>query len=172
MIYAGIGSRNTPKDILDLMSTTASKLALDNWILRSGGADGSDSAFEDGACLLNGQKEIYLPWKGFNDNLSPLFLSSFSGEIQAKAKNIAKKYHPAWDKLSQGAQKLHTRNVFQVLGKTLDKPCNMVICYAEIKNGQPQGGTAQALRIANDYDITIYNLYNETDFLKIYNYEI
>jgi predicted Rossmann fold nucleotide-binding protein DprA/Smf involved in DNA uptake len=45
--YAGIGSRETPKDICDIMTQLAIKLANNGWVLRSGGAKGADrSRFE------------------------------------------------------------------------------------------------------------------------------
>lgn len=48
-IYTGIGSRNTPPDILDIMFRLAGKLASEGYVLRSGGAQGADDAFEQGA---------------------------------------------------------------------------------------------------------------------------
>ena len=155
--YAGIGSRETPKDILALMFKTAKYLAENGYILRSGGAEGADTAFEQGCDNVKGNKEIFLPWKGFNNNQSNLY------GINTQAIEIAKKYHPAPDKLSQGAMKLQARNCYQVLGKTLDNPCKFVICYTK-----ERGGTTQALRIAKDYNIPVYNWYNRTESLKAF----
>ena len=45
--YTGIGSRETPKDIMQLMSKLAYKLASEGYILRSGAAQGADTAFEE-----------------------------------------------------------------------------------------------------------------------------
>ena len=47
-IYTGIGSRNTPKEVLELMKTIGKYLGCLGYELRSGGADGADSAFESG----------------------------------------------------------------------------------------------------------------------------
>jgi hypothetical protein len=47
--YAGIGSRETPSDVCSQMTELAKQLDAENWILRSGGAKGADSAFENGA---------------------------------------------------------------------------------------------------------------------------
>ena len=47
-IYAGIGSRTTPKVILDLMTSFAKIYAGKGYTLYSGGADGADTAFEYG----------------------------------------------------------------------------------------------------------------------------
>ena len=151
MIYTGIGSRDTPTGVLRMMTKIAQGLAkTDDAILRSGGAKGADSAFEDGA----DKKEIYLPWKGFNDNDSPLF------DITNEAYEMAKHYHPAWNRCSSAARKFHARNCYQVLGKDLDTPTDLVICWTP--GGKITGGTGQALRIALDYNININNLYEAT----------
>ena len=127
-------------------------MAKRGYILRSGGADGSDNAFEIGCDRANGKKEIYLPWKNFNGNKSNLI---FDDDIEAI--NIAKKYHPAYNGLSQGAKRLIARNGYQVLGKDLKTPSKYIICYTD-----GTGGTSQALRIAEDIQINIpiFNLYH------------
>lgn len=63
--YAGIGSRETPPEVIDVMKDFAYAVAHEA-ILRSGGAPGADTAFEYGAKFAGGQREIYLPWSGFN----------------------------------------------------------------------------------------------------------
>ena len=56
MHYAGIGSRKTPDDVLAFMQRIAQWLAKRNYILRSGAAQGADTAFENGAGM---KKEIF-----------------------------------------------------------------------------------------------------------------
>lgn len=150
LTYAGIGSRETPPEILDTMKKIGGYLAGIGWTLRSGGALGADSAFESGCG--NGPKEIYLPWKGFQNNPSPLY------HIPPKAFEIAKDLHPAWEKLSQAVQKLMARNVCQILGQTLDKKADFVVCWT--KDGKASGGTGQAIRLAEKYEITVFNLHD------------
>lgn len=159
MKYAGIGSRQTPHIILDEMILIAKQLAQKGHILRSGGADGADTAFESGCDLVNGKKEIYLPWKGFNGNNSDLY------SIKVQALLLAEKFHPRWDKLNQAAQKLMARNCYQVLGYNLDDPVDFIVCWT--KDGKASGGTGQAIRIANYYKIPVYNLYNKSDIDKL-----
>ena len=108
--------------------------------------------FEIGCDRANGKKEIYLPWKNFNGNKSNLI---FDDDIEAI--NIAKKYHPAYNGLSQGAKRLISRDSYQVLGKDLKTPSKYIICYTD-----GTGGTSQALRIAEDIQINIpiFNLYH------------
>ncbi|MDE2100523.1 MAG: hypothetical protein KGL39_24985 [Patescibacteria group bacterium] len=161
--YTGVGSRETPEDVLGLMESIGYLLARDGWTLRSGGAEGADSAFERGAMrgmdgeLLEPWPEIFLPWSGFNNRpLGPDFV-----EPQAEAFQVAAKYHPAWDRLSQGGRRLHARNVHQVLGSDLDKPIKsgFVICWT--KGGKGGGGTGQAIRIAEAHDVPIEDLGRE-----------
>lgn len=150
--YAGIGSRETPKEICDLMTQIATILQ-DKCSLRSGGADGADLAFEKG--ITNGNKEIYLPWYKFNNNNSSLY------HISPKAMEIANNFHPAWDRLSDGAKKLMGRNTYQILGYNLHvelDPSSFVICWT--KDGKASGGTGQAIRIAEAFNIPVYNLHN------------
>ena len=37
-------------------------------------------------------------------------------DLYLQAEEIASRIHPAWHKCGKGARKMHTRNVFQVLG--------------------------------------------------------
>ena len=146
VFYAGIGSRETPEDILKLMTKIAQKQAYYGHILRSGAADGADAAFEAGAGNL---KEIWVPWIGFNDHPSTNIPKPAAFEIAAK-------YHPAWNKCRIGARKLHARNVHQVLGRDLATPVQSVICWT--KDAAGGGGTGQAIRIARAHDILIHDL--------------
>lgn len=150
LIYAGIGSRDIPEPYSNFAVAIAAMLAMDGCTLRSGGASGSDTYFELGCDHSKGEKEIYLPFRGFNGNKSELH------EPPAEAYKISSKFHPYWNKLSDGARALHARNAQQVLGLELDTPCNFIVCYT--KDGKEIGGTSQAIRIAKAYNIPIYNL--------------
>jgi hypothetical protein len=55
--YAGIGSRETPEILIPIIDDIVICLNKLNYTLRSGGASGADSFFENKAKL----KEIYLP---------------------------------------------------------------------------------------------------------------
>jgi hypothetical protein len=142
--YTGVGARATPKGVSSRMTKFAS--LLPDWTLRSGGANGADSAFENGA--LN--KEIFLPWKGFNSNDSPLFTQS------QEARDIAEKIHPKWTNLTEGMKKLHARNIHQVLGKDLNSPSLFLVCWTE--NGEEIGGTRTAIICAKENNIPVFNL--------------
>lgn len=154
--YAGIGSRKTPSDVIELMKKIGYTMAKNDYHLYSGGADGADSAFEVGCDKfiaenrpINSLKTIFLPWYRFNNHISDYYNPS------SAAMNLAAEFHPAWNKLKDGAKKLHARNCYQVLGPSLGRPVDCVICWST-----GNGGTEQALRIARRYEIKIYNLYS------------
>lgn len=162
--YTGIGSRKTPDSVLEVMEALAIGLARAGWILRSGGADGADAAFEKGADRGNPNsrtervpfhKQIFLPWRNFNGNRSGLFT------VMPAAVDLARSIHPAWDKLSQGAKKLHARNAHQVLGPSLKAPSRFVVAYTE--GGRDVGGTRTALVLARTQGIPVFNLGNAKD---------
>lgn len=162
--YAGIGSRDTPEDILKLMREIARKLYKKGYILRSGGALGADTAFAMGAAEASmgnpaAPYRIYLPSSAFGDlehNPSRGFYDSRTAATWSEALELVDKYHPAPDKLSDFARRLMARNAYQILSTTLNNPVDFVVCWT--KHGRLVGGTAQAIKIAREYDIPIYNL--------------
>ena len=152
--YSGIGSRQTPPRILDLMTKIASFMEKQGYILQSGGAPGADNAFESGVANPE-MKMIYLPWLKFNGNTSPLY------KVSKAAITLASYFHPSWYKLTEAAKLLMARNGYQVLGKDLNTPVEMIICYTP--HGKIEGGTGQAMRIAKHFNIPIFNLYYKKD---------
>lgn len=155
MIYAGIGSRETPQHVLSMMIDIGRICAEKGDILRSGAAGGADSAFEAGCDQAGGPKQIYIPWDGFANRRTKQDPFLIVGGTTA-AQNIAEQFHPNWAACSRGARALHARNVMQVLGHDLNTPADLIICWT--KNGAGQGGTGQALRIARHYNIKIHDL--------------
>lgn len=169
--YTGVGSRETPTEILKVMRDLAKYLAKRGMVLRSGAADGADTAFEEGCNTVDpSRKQIFLPWEGFNGRKSRE-QGVFRIEdiyMQEKASEIAKHVHPAWDKVSRGARALHTRNVYQVLGPDLQSPSRFLICWAKVdKDREPKGGTRTAVMLARQSDVRTYNLALEEDFRRI-----
>jgi len=137
LIYAGIGSRETPESICKKMSQIAHQLWLLNYTLYSGGAQGADQAFEAGS---HGRNRIWRP-----------------KDVTDEAIDLAKKFHPNWNALKPAGKLLIARNGFQVLGPNLVSPVKFIVCWT--KDGGPSGGTGQAIRIAQNYGIKVYNLY-------------
>lgn len=145
--YTGVGSRETPMNILKVVRRIANILRKEGWILRSGGARGADTHFEKGA--LN-KKEIFHPHKDY--------------DCWDEAKDIAQQHHPMFNKLTPTSQKYIIRNTFQVLGRDLENPSSFVICWTsdgavtDSERSKETGGTGQVISIADTYDIPLYNL--------------
>lgn len=151
MIYAGIGARATPLDALYKMSSIAFLLAQKGHVLRSGGALGADQAFKEGADQAFGVTEIFRPHDGFQQSWF----------------DCAKAYHPNWAACSPIARALHARNSPIVLGYNLDAPVDFIVCWTA--NGAVAGGTGQALRIAADRNIPVFNLANHGDEARMWS---
>lgn len=87
IFYTGIGNRDTPYEYLEKMTALAFLLEKEGYILRSGGAEGADTAFENGVRSLY-YKEIYLPWTFFNNKVhgyvTPLNLINCIDEILSR----------------------------------------------------------------------------------------
>ena len=154
IFYAGIGSRDTPPEVLSLMESAARFLGRKNLVLRSGGARGADRAFETGCDSISAKKEIYLPTRGFGGHPSLLYGTT------KEARQIASKFHPCWANVSHLGRDFHARNLYQLLGNDLQnqKPSLFVLCYTP--NGKVVGGTGQALRMAEHYQIPVFNFGN------------
>lgn len=146
--YTGVGSRKTPQDIIELMHDIAINLQRNGYILRSGGADGADKAFESGA---GSRKNIF-----------------YAKDATSAAMEIAARFHPAWDRCSMFAKRLHGRNSFQVLGPNLNEPSEFLICWTpdgckrHVDRKRDTGGTGTAISIADTYGVPIYNLADRT----------
>jgi len=162
--YAGIGSRSTPLDILSYMTAIGYYMASKGWILRSGGALGADSAFEQGCNkwyyenAKNGwpiPKEIFKAWDIKRDDDSLIAL------------NMASTIHPNWPACTEHVRKLHARNIFQIHGRNFQEPVKSVICWTP--RGEDVGGTRTAIVAARKYGIKIYNLANDATLDYIMN---
>ena len=151
--YAGIGARATPTGVLSDMTVMAGWLARTGWHLSSGGADGADSAFAAGAPA--GQRTVWLPWRGYNEHRGA-DCRVLSAEALAACIEIAAPLHPAWERCSPAVRKLHARNAAVILGETLDRPVDAVVCWSE--RGAVTGGTGMGIRIAEARGIPVLNL--------------
>lgn len=161
--YLGAGSRESPTDILALMNRIAAALARRGWALRSGAAQGADSAFEAGALSAGGRVGLYLPWRGFEGRTEHVVLH----EPTARAWELAPRLHPGWDRMGRGARALHARNAHQVLGASCENPASFVVCWtpdgatSAAETSARTGGAGTAVRIADWARVATYNLRRE-----------
>lgn len=149
--YTGVGSRRAPASAEALIRQVALVMNERGYCLRSGAAEGPDTWFAKHAA----HAQIFLPWPGFGD-VEAREGFEFFDEADGAAYDIAAAVHPAWDRLSQGAKKLHARNAHQVLGPLLHDPSDVLVCWTP--GAKVVGGTATAMKIAGAHRVPIFNL--------------
>lgn len=160
-LITGIGSRQTPRNILDLFEGFGRYAKDMGWCIRSGHAPGADYAFERG-CKTN--CIVYLPWKNFNHQ-DPILGIPRVNPLREEVLELVYKYEPYARDLPDSIKKIKSRNIYQVLGENLNIPSNIVICWTP--NGEIIGGTGLALKVAQDHNITIYNLGVKSNFVSL-----
>jgi len=157
-IYAGIGARNTPKDILYLIKIIGICFASIGYTLNTGAAQGADQAFAEGAFSAGGKVNLFLPWPNYEKNWWSKYNTNiivFNSQLDKEALNSVYQYHPNANRLKKSVITLHARN-YLIL-----KNAKFAICYT--KNGAIIGGTGQAIRIMNDMNKKVFNLGKEED---------
>jgi hypothetical protein len=166
--YTGIESRSLPIEWVVPIGQLATELQELGLTLRSGGADGADTAFEYGVdntkpnCM-----EIYLPWLGFNGrSKTDNHIFYYPPLLIENALALASENHPNWNNLSSPVKKLMMRNCFQVLGNNLEWPSLFLVCWTPdgCEHDQDRtintGGTGLAISVADKAGILVYNLNN------------
>ncbi|BAU40027.1 hypothetical protein [Ralstonia phage RSP15] len=145
IIITGVGSRETPAPVLHLFTemTKAMSHALGNRLtIRTGDASGADKAFRDAGHTLT---EVYTPKQ----------------EIDPKCFEIAARIHPVWDRLNDYAKRLHARNIYQVVGKSMEWESDYLVCWTP--NGEDIGGTRTAIKYAKELEIPVFNFAKDVD---------
>jgi hypothetical protein len=168
--YTGVGSRDILPSEASKIRSLAKMLAEHGYSLRSGKAQGADTSFMLGAIdsdsSINPLCTNYTPWYSFGDKYTNGYdkcLQDFSIELIGQAALIAENIHPNWKACSQAARKLHTRNIFQVLGDNLDNPSHFLLaCSGQDSQGDVIGGTRTAWVCAKQNNVPVFNLRGRT----------
>ena len=159
--YAGIGARKTPLKVIHQMSDLGAALAGSGWVLRSGGADGADAAFERGADSQGGYTQVF--------RVNPVAeIESPNQWDRVKCLTTVTQFHPAPGSLSTFVKLLMARNAAQVLGGDLLNQSSFVLFWASGSKRDRDGiiydcngGTGQAIRIAYHHRVPVFNLYDD-----------
>lgn len=149
VFFAGVGARKTPPHILELMEGVGELAGADGWGLRSGGAEGADTAFHNGIRRAVASSEIFLA-KPRHD------LPEGIVGVHDVHERLVTRFHPAPAALSEYAFKLMARNSCQVFGMDFTNPSSAVCCWTP--EGRGEGGTGQAIRIAKAAGIPVLDL--------------
>lgn len=170
--YTLIGSRETPDHKMDQLEELAIKLERMDYALRSGGANGSDSAAESVT-----RKQVFLPWNGFNrhydNNAFGFGYINYQtlGKIEECEALRARHHKWYFSAQKEGVKHLQRRNMHQILGLDLNNASEFVLCYAkqdiERGEGHVQGGTGSAVSLALELGLPVCNLYFDGNYESI-----
>jgi hypothetical protein len=170
--WTAVGSREVPAAIADLQVLIGACMTSKGYILRSGNANGSDYNFQRGAQSVSPPHcDIYLPWASYNRELNKAGSSyitptdaqmEFAGGLLEDTGVM-----PYYKSIkSEHAKKMHSRNVYQVIG-VYDQPrevSRVCIYYAPLdKDGNVMGGTRTAVGLSKYYEIPTFNLFVESE---------
>lgn len=155
-----IGTRYPPKIVCPISNKIGKAFSDKGWIGRSGRAIGMDYEF----MKLYDPKlaEIYRPDNKFKEGINVTKFENFF-EAEEMVKNIL----PHFQYLDFYSQWLHVRNAYQILGRDLNTPSDLVICYSTERKGVIQGGTRTATTIAKRRGIPVVNLWHYDNMKKI-----
>lgn len=160
--YAGIGSRETPEQILQLFEELAFKLGKDDWVLGTGAATGADQAFMRGAAQSDSWMLLYLPWPGYEKEVIKKY-NQHSVTIKNAGEDPFGKemlrFHPRGSSLPNAVKKLHARN------GAIIRDSRFVVCWTP--DGKISGGTGQGIRIAEYLGIEVINAGDEEGYRRI-----
>lgn len=168
--YAGIGTTTCSEKEKDLILKISNKMS-ERFICYSGNALGSDITFQKGS---NKKCVIFLPWKTYNineynpkDSLDYYVLGNDKEGLES-----VRKFHKYPHKLTKGGFSMMSRNYYQVMGYSKYPKISCIICCAdyhinEISQMEVEGGTGQAVRIANSLNIPIVNIRHDKWLLKL-----
>jgi hypothetical protein len=146
---------------LEICEKLGEWLATNGWEVHSGNAVGADQAFARGANRVNpALVHLHLPWHNFerhaiHDENLVHNLDELTEDRSQYFELVAQKHHPAWNRLSQGAKKLMSRNSSIMLPPPDFLPVDLCLAFP---GRQKLGGTGQGMRIAQTEGVRLVDL--------------
>lgn len=151
--YTGVGSMDTPPAYLKYLSEQAKILKASGYVCRTGDAKGADAAFREAA-----------------EDKHIIFDRSLPQPDKVTA--LARKVCTGWCYLNPAKRRHYVAGIYQVFGRLQKSRPKFVLYYSKpnddyATNPLPwnnvRGGTEIAVRIAIEYDIPVFNLYNQRE---------
>jgi hypothetical protein len=179
--YTGVGSRKTTPKQLSLMRNIARALANKGYRLRTGDAEGADSAFTAGALSLLKPEQLKELLHAYVAHDATKSLRQYerkpAADMIETLIKVARKYHPNPSALSERAWSrgsplgLQARNALQLGGDRLDDLSDFAVMAftppSQRRFAGDLGGTGQAFRIAKAKGIPVFDLdASEADMLS------
>lgn len=175
-IVTVVGSRKAPEDVCKFMAEQSLYMRSKGVLVRTGDAfHGVDNAVRFPLKYTRDVSADEVVLSKGTDNLE--VYTANDAVDDARAKEMAKRYHKKWETLSDIAKLLHARNCYQIAGLLLDNPSNCVLCWTpdgantHAKRVRQTGGTGTAISIASMvYRIPVFNVRNGKDVRAYYRF--
>lgn len=152
--YAGTGDREVPANIREMLTGYAKKLDSLGYILRTGGGEGCDEAFEAGAK----NKELILPYSRYNNKRKGFIYTRTPGSY-----NSLKLLRCRSWRIRSYIIPLFERVYFELMGINNEPVSEFLLCY--VTNTQ-HGCGGHAVRIAKFGRIPVFNIAHEEDIAR------
>jgi hypothetical protein len=184
--YTGVGSRTAPLYIMYMLSELSMIFEQKGYILRSGCAFGADAALEDVLLYPQYTSEIYIPNKQYPKNVDTTFKPNyvvpqdkFGNSFDGKYRQAMRLIHDhgiigkAWRNCKEYIMNFHNASIFQVLGLDLQTRSKFTLAYTPNGEKDPRqttvntGGTATAIHTSYVYNINVYNLGDDVDYMRL-----
>jgi hypothetical protein len=159
--YTAIGPIDYPIEIQETLIKIGAFLASEKYTLRSGASEGFEYTIESGCNKAKGAKEIWLPWFKYEDHSSKLRWEQNGWDFISKRKKD-------WDTLKLTHKIYLARIPHQLLGLNLDEPSKFMLTWSY--QGKGAHIFEEALKIAKEYKIPVFDLGDEKGLLKFKKY--
>lgn len=155
--YAVASNENVPANVIEEFKSIIPELEKAGFILR---VSAMKNSIDDHVRNLTENKEVILPWRGFNE------VEDGNTYTSPETKAIAKLFQPGYDSLSKGVQLIVAKNVRLALGNDSRSPVNFVLCWSEdgaetnATKTSATGVVGHLIAVASAAHIPVYNLGN------------
>lgn len=162
------GNSDMPASYFETIKSIVSLLNTHGFTLRTLGETDSDNVVESVA----GKKEVYIPWKGFNEKETKFYFSTEKSLAIAKLFMDPDKF----DSMKPSGQKFRSRNVRAVLGDKINSPAMFILGWSEdgaetAKERTNKSGTlGNLIMVAESMKIPVFNLKKEDSVTRLKNY--
>ena len=154
---------DVPGEVVLLIEQLTKLLISKGFTLRYDG-NKQDKAATQAYTAGKSRCETYLPWKGFNKDLTAKL-----NKPSEKAYGYASTFHKAFNKIPPTVRAIVARNVHVMLGDESNTPLNLFITYtpdgaetkADVKY-ETTGNMAFYIYACEDLGIPVFNLKNDT----------
>lgn len=164
--YAAISNENAPANVIEQFKSIAIDMENRGYTMRTSGNKGVEEIIE----VVAQNKEIYIPWKKFNDRESQYC------KVDKSAIDLVGTLHPSFQDLKDSVKAIIGRYAHVILGKDLKSPVRCVVCWTEDGVESAKDKTAKTgycgtpIQIASNARIPVFNLKNDNAIYRLKNF--